>query len=139
MDWNECINKRIAKKKQIDEELIKSLIQQSNKKYKAYEKLKIEEDLVEVQFILVYDYLREILEALALKKGYKIENHEAYTPFLKEICNKEEESAKFDRLRFLRNGVQYYAKTLFIEEGKKLIKEALDLAKHIKEEYFYEK
>ena len=53
-----------------------------------------------------------LLEALALKNGYKIYNHECYTSFLKEVLHNGVLAEKFDPVRLIRNSINYYGKRL---------------------------
>ena len=82
-----------------------------------------------------YDVLRAITEAIAALDGYKVYSHEAFTYYLKE--NKKEENAalKFDRLRKLRNNVNYYGKTISKEESKEHKEEILKLVKALEHKY----
>ena len=139
MDWKDCIKKRIAKEINPDLDLIKSLIKTSNNKLKSEEKLKLDDLTSSSKISLTYDSLREILEALAIKKGYKIYNHECYTCFLKEILNESMKGDEFDELRKIRNDINYYGKEISIPETeeylhriKKLRKEILKLLEQTK-------
>jgi len=81
-----------------------------------------------------YDSLRTILEAIALKKGYKIYEHEAYKFFLKEI-GEEDISEKFDRFRKIRNSINYYAKEIPTEEAEEIIEEIKNLIKYLTKKF----
>lgn len=81
-----------------------------------------------------YDSLRTILEAIALKKGYKIYEHEAYKFFLKEI-REEDISEKFDRFRKIRNSINYYAKAIPAEEANEIVEEMKNLIKYLTEKF----
>lgn len=70
---------------------------------------------------LLYDSLRELLEALAIKNGYKIYNHECYTYFLKEIMHEGSKGDEFDGLRKIRNNINYYGKELSLDESKDIL------------------
>ncbi len=136
MDWKECIKKRIVKEVAIDLELIESLIKTSNNKMKSEEKLKLDDSTSGSKISLAYDSLRELLEALAIKKGYKIYNHECFTCFLKEVLNESIKGDEFDELRKIRNSINYYGKEILIRETeevlqrmKKFREEILDLLK----------
>lgn len=63
-----------------------------------------------------YEALREICEAICAKNGYKVYSHEAYTSYLEEHLKEERISIQFDRLRKLRNGVNYYGEFVSVEE-----------------------
>ena len=120
MDWNECIKKRIAKSVKEDLNLIKSA------KEIASIKIQSADSLLDGFYIgkvtLLYDALREYLECLAIKNGYKIYNHECYTAFLREILGLSKEADIFDRLRKTRNSINYYGKMLTKEEADEVIK-----------------
>ena len=81
---------------------------------------------------LAYDSLRELLEALSLKKGYKIYNHECYTTFLKEILNENSKAEEFDNLRKIRNAINYYGKDVSIQNTKNILNRIKKLKKQIK-------
>jgi len=131
MDFNECLKKRIAKEVKEDKELITSLIKTSQNKFDSNKKLELSEVTSSSKISLLYDSLREILEALAIKKGYKIYNHECYTYFLKEILNESSKGDEFNELRKIRNNINYYAKEASIEEAKEIIQRIKTLREEI--------
>ena len=128
MDWKECCDKKIAKNVKLDKNLINSLKKTSENKLKSSEELILNEINAASKVSLAYDSLRELLEALSLKKGYKIYNHECYTAFLKEIIGESEKGEEFDKIRIERNAINYYAKEISLEEAKDLI----DKIKHLR-------
>ena len=130
MDFNECLKKRIAKEVNEDKELIASLIKTSQNKFDSEKKLELSEVTSSSKISLLYDSLRELLEALAIKNGYKIYNHECYTYFLKEILNESIKGDEFDELRKIRNSINYYAKDISVEEAK----DVLERIKKLREE-----
>ncbi len=130
MEWRECIKKRISKKASRDENLIRSLIESASQKSLA-EKF-LPNKFPEPKISLQYDALRTLLEALALKQGYKIYNHECYTAFLKEIMKDTATGDKFDEFRKLRNAINYYGKAISESEAKEVIKNLKSLIKLIK-------
>lgn len=131
MDFDECLKKKIAKEVKADEELIASLIKTSKNKLYSEEKLELSEMTLSSKISLLYDSLRELLEALAIKNGYKIYNHECYTYFLKEIMNESVKGDEFDELRKIRNAVNYYAKDIDVREGKTVLERMKTLRKRI--------
>lgn len=122
MDWTECCNKRIAKNIRPDGGMIISLIKTSKNKLESQEKLLMNEVTAASKLTLAYDSLRELLEALALKQGYKIYNHECYSAFLKEIIIKSDKGDEFDEIRKIRNDVNYYGKDISIKEAEDVIR-----------------
>jgi len=81
---------------------------------------------------ICYEFLREALEALSIKKGYKIYNHDCYTAFLKEIAGKENMSLQFDRYRKIRNRINYYGKEIEPKDAEKIKKEIFTLISEIR-------
>ncbi|HLE07057.1 MAG TPA: hypothetical protein VI933_00365 [archaeon] len=121
MDWEECCGKLLSKSVRPDFGMIKSLIKSSENKLKSEMKLEMSEVTAVSKLSLAYDSLRELLEALALKKGYKVYNHECYTAFLKEIMKESSKGDEFDFIRRARNSVNYYGKEISAEESKTII------------------
>jgi len=115
------LGKRIAKITSSDENLIKSLIEMSNIKEKIVNSAKMDETTISAYFPLAYDSLRELIEVLALKKGFKIYNHECYTAFLKEIIKEPRMGEEFDEVRRVRNSINYYGKRISMRDFKKLM------------------
>lgn len=119
MDWKECLKQRIVKKTKEDKNLAKSLLETAEIKLKSADSLADEFFISKIS--LLYDSLREILEALAIKKGFKIYNHECYVAFLKEIIGLSREADIFNDLRKTRNDINYYGKKLEKEEAEVII------------------
>jgi len=131
MDWKECFDKKIAKSVEPDEDLITSLKQTSENKLKSSEELIMNEINAGSKVSLSYDSLRELLEALTLKKGYKIYNHECYVAFLKEVMNESEKGDEFNDIRIVRNSINYYGKDISIEEANSIIERTKELRSFI--------
>lgn len=121
MNWEECKIKRLVKETRTDFQLINSLLNQSKKKLITDNFSPLNEDTISTKFCNNYDSLREVLEAVALSRGFKIYNHECFTGFLREVLGLEKESFVFDNLRKIRNSVNYYGEDISIDEGKNLI------------------
>lgn len=68
-------------------------------------------------------------------KGYKIYSHEAFTPFIEDILKDKILSIKFDRLRKIRNGLNYYGKSIELKEAEEIIKDLKKLIAQIKHNY----
>ena len=130
MDFSGCLKKRIAKEVGEDKELIASLLKTSRNKFDSEKKLELSEVTSISKISLLYDSLRELLEALAIKNRYKIYNHECYTYFLKEIFNENAKGEEFDDLRKIRNSINYYAKDISVKEAK----DVLERLKRLREE-----
>ncbi len=84
-----------------------------------------------------YDVLRSILEAISAIDGFKIYAHEAFTFFLREK-NEEIFAEKFDRFRRIRNSINYYGKSIGIEEAKETSEEIKQVIKLLIDKYLRE-
>lgn len=127
MDWKDCCNKRIVKDVKPDVDMIKSLTKSSKNKLDSEFKLEMNDVTAASKLSLAYDSLRELLEALALNKGYKVYNHECYSAFLKEIMGESDKGDEFDDIRKIRNSVNYYGKDIPVVETEKIIKRITEL------------
>jgi len=135
MDWQECKDKKFIKEVNIDKNLIDSLIKSSKNKLISNEKLELDQTTASTKISIIYESLREILEALAIKKGFKIYNHECFCAFLNEIYKDNLSSTEFDKFRKIRNQINYYGKDIPIKEAEILIKEIILLRKRITKNY----
>ncbi len=135
MDWQECIDSGMAKKINPDKEMVNSLLSSADKRIKSADLLKTDNITANSKLSLSYDALREVLEALAIKQGYKIYNHECYTCFLREILKASIEAEEFDSLRRIRNKINYYGKELSINESDELIKKIKSLRNIVIKKY----
>lgn len=131
MDWEECCSKRIVKDVKPDIGMIGSLAKSSKNKLESESKLAMSSVTASSKLSLAYDSLRELMEALALKNGYKVYNHECYTAFLKEIVKESGIGDEFDDIRKVRNSVQYYGKEILPEEASKIIARAQKLRRFV--------
>lgn len=136
MDWEECNNKKLVKPARVDKNLISSLIKSSKNKIVSANGMRLDGITASSKIILTYDSLREILEALALKNGFKVYNHECFCSFLKEVCKEEKFSIEFNEFRKIRNKINYYAEEVSIEDALILIEEMTKLRNEVFNKYF---
>lgn len=127
MDWEECNEKKLVKEIKADLNLFASLIKSSKNKLESNKRLELDETTASTKISLAYDSLREILEAIAIKKGFKIYNHKCFCGFLDEICGERALSREFDKFRKIRNSINYYGEDVPIEEARIIIKEINEL------------
>ena len=121
MRFEDFIKNGKVRKTSFDKGLFHSLIRTSEMDLKYLDSVKINNFSCRKTMSNYYDVMRSYLEALGLKKGYKIYSHEAFTFFLKMI-NEDILAIKFDRMRKIRNGINYYGEDIAIEEVKENIK-----------------
>jgi len=134
MDLTECYRKGLIKKISVDEDLIKSLIEMSDIKEAAVKTAKITEKNVSAYVSLAYDSLREILESICISKGYKVLSHICIGELLrKELENFDYD--EFDRMRYIRNGINYYGTKVDFEQGKEIINKIFSMKKKLFEKY----
>ena len=133
MDWVSCKKGDLAKEIKIDKNLIIALIKSSSKKLHTQDLFELNDDTASSKISLVYEGVRELLEALAISKGYKIYNHECYCAFLKEILFESRLGSKFNDFRKLRNAINYYGKDLSMKEAKIVLDDMLIFIGKIKD------
>ena len=136
MDWREGISKGFVKETKTDENLVNSLVKTSNNKVETNNRLELDETSASTKVSIIYESLREILEAFAIKKGFKIYNHECFIPFLDEICDNKSFSREFDRFRRIRNQINYYGRIVPVNEVEIIINEICLLRNKLLKQYF---
>ncbi|MBS3117097.1 hypothetical protein J4421_05890 [Candidatus Woesearchaeota archaeon] len=125
MDWKAGVKTRTAKEAKQDLNLIQSTKEIADIKITSANFLP--KELFIGKITLLYDALREYLESIALTHGYKIYNHECYTPFLKEVLHLPREADLFDKLRKVRNAINYYGRKVSKEEAENILKDLVYL------------
>ncbi|MCF7866887.1 hypothetical protein K9L67_06125 [Candidatus Woesearchaeota archaeon] len=131
MDFKECKKQNIVKEVSIDKNKIQSIKNIAKQKMISADYLPKEHSIAKIT--LLYDALRELLEANALERGYKIYKHECYTAFLKEILKKSRQGDEFDKLRKIRNGINYYGQEVNTEEAQQIITNLKELIEEFTE------
>jgi len=132
MKFEDFIKEGKVRKATPDKLMIKSIIKNTFEDLKFLEQTKLTELSKRKLVTNYYDSLRSLLEAKAILQGYKIYSHEAFSFFLKEKLNQEVLSIKFDRLRKIRNGLNYYGKSLQLKEAEDIIEDLKELIEQIK-------
>jgi hypothetical protein len=138
MKFEEYIKKKLVRKTTIDKQLIKSLIQTAESDLIFFKESKITENSARKIVSNYYDILREILEAIANKDGYKFYSHEAFTNYLKELKSEISIANKFDRFRIIRNNINYYGLEITVEEAEEYKKDLLEIINTLKKKYLKE-
>lgn len=133
MDFTQCKRNGFVKQVNADYNLMESLKVSSGKKMYSQKLLILNDYTSTSKITLAYDALRELLEALAIAKGYKIYNHECYTPFLKEIIKESGLGDKFDKLRKIRNDINYYGKDISADGAGVILNDIITLIEEINE------
>lgn len=134
MDLDECFRKGLIKKTNKDRELVKSLVEMSRIKEIAVKTAKINNMNISAYVSLAYDSLREILEALCIMKGYKVLSHICIGELLKNILE-DFDYEEFDRLRWIRNSINYYGEKVEFDQGKEIIEKIFLIKRKILKKY----
>ena len=130
MDLDECFRKGLIKKTKKNKELVKSLIEMLRIKERAVKTANINEINISAYVSLAYDALREMLEALCILNGYKVLSHICIGELLKNIL-KDFDYNEFDRLRWIRNSINYYGEKIDFKQGKEIINKTFNIKKNI--------
>ena len=134
MKFEEYIAKGDVRKGERDTQKAAAMIKMSERSLATAAQIEINDTTASIIFTISYDALREILEAMCLMQGYKVYSHEAYTAYL-ESLHEEKIAVQFDRLRKLRNGVNYYGKPVLTEVAKSAKEQCRQLCQELKEKY----
>ncbi len=134
MDLDDCYQKGFIKKTRIDNEHSRSLIEMARSKEIAVQTAIITETTISAYVSLAYDSLREVLEVVCISKGYKVTSHICIGELLRSLDSSFPFS-DFDRLRYIRNGINYYGTKIGLSEGKEIIRKTFTLKSKVIETY----
>ncbi len=134
MDLAECYSKGFVKKTKIDAGLIMSLIEMSDIKELTVNSANLNGVNISAYVSMAYDSLRELLEAICISKGYKVLSHLCLGELLKTLI-RDFNFSEFDRMRYIRNGINYYGTKVEFSQGKEIIKKMFSMKKSIFDKY----
>ncbi len=134
MDLEECFRKGMIKKTKPDRELALSLIEMSRIKELAVKTAKINKTNISAYVSLAYDSLREVLDALCILNGYKVLSHICIGELLKKMLD-DFDYEEFNRLRWIRNSINYYGEKVEFVQGKEIINKTFRIKKKILDLY----
>jgi len=134
MDLDECFRKGLIKKTRVDDNLIRSLIEMANIKEMTVKTAQINEQNISAYVTLAYDSLREVLEAICISHGYKVISHICIAELLKSIIE-DFDYDEFDRLRYIRNSINYYGIKVEFAQGKEIINKIFSMKNKLIEKY----
>jgi len=129
--WGECLNYSSAIKITPDKEKSKSLIETAEDRIK-YSMRELTEKNANYVFEDYYSSVLELLHALVLLDGYKVNNHVCLGFYIKDALKKDEMFRLFDDCRYKRNSLVYYGKRMDFETAKDSIEKAKRLLKELK-------
>ena len=137
MEFEDFIEQGKVRKGGSDISKVRSLLETSNNHLLFLKNQKIDEISAGSILVTYYEALREIVEAICLKEGFKVYSHEAFTSFLKDK-NEDSASVKFDNLRKLRNSINYYGEKVSTSEVESAKIEIVKLIHILKNKYLME-
>ena len=128
--WDECCFNSHAITISADGQKAKSLVETAKARVDFIKKSVIDGANARFVFEAYYTSAVEMLHALTILEGFKVENHICLGFYIRDILKNEELFLAFDRCRFNRNSVVYYGKAidketaiLSIAKAKKVMQE----------------
>ena len=135
--WGECLDYNSAIKITPDKEKSASLIEIAEDRIISSLR-ELNEKNANYVFEDYYSSILELLHALVLLDGYKVNNHICLGYYLRDVLKNDEMFRLFDDCRFKRNSLVYYGKRMDIETAKDAIEKAKKLMNKLKS-IIYEK
>ena len=129
--WDECLNYSSAVKITPDKEKAASLIETAQDRIKFSIK-KLSEKNANYAFEGYYSSILEIIHAIVILDGYKVNNHICLGYYLRDVLKNDELFRLFDDCRFKRNSLVYYGNKMDFETAKDSIEKAKRLIKELK-------
>jgi len=134
MDLKECFDKGLIKKVSPNFALVRSLVEMANIKEQTVKNAKIDSVNISAYVALAYDALREVLEAICISRGFKVLSHICIGELLKTLLE-DFDHMTFDRLRYIRNSINYYGVKVELNEGLEFINHIFRMKKSLITKY----
>ena len=122
-NFENSLREGFVKKVAVNTLRAKSLIQSSHEAIESAQSIPFEERKLKTIFRELYEGLREFCDALGYFRGYKFLSHEAITHFISDILHEQSLAMHFDRLRKIRNGINYYGESVAPETVQEALRE----------------
>ncbi|MBI4452858.1 hypothetical protein HY637_05490 [Candidatus Woesearchaeota archaeon] len=129
--WTECLNYSSAIKITPDKEKAESLIETAESRIQVSTK-ELTEKNANFVFEDYYSSILELVHAVVILDGYKVNNHICLGYYIRDILKNEDLFRLFDDCRFKRNSLVYYGKRMDFETAKDSIEKAKRLVKELK-------
>ncbi|MEK6905880.1 MAG: hypothetical protein AABX24_05760 [Nanoarchaeota archaeon] len=129
--WAECIESTSSLKVSPDPAKVKSLIDTAKGRIEFLKSSSLAENSANYVFEGHYSSALEMLHALVLLKGYKVNNHLCLGYYLRDILKNDVLFRTFDDCRYKRNSLVYYGRKMDFETAKVSIEKCLRLIKEI--------
>lgn len=119
MSFVQSLQEGYATKVPADKIRAKSLLKSSEDALLAVKEISLKEHNYASILRELYESLHQYCEALGYLKGYKFASHEVITSFLADMLKESDLALQFDRYRKLRNGINYYGRSVSKETVEK--------------------
>jgi uncharacterized protein (UPF0332 family) len=129
--WRDCLDSNSSIKITPDKGKAKSLIETAEGRIE-FSKAEVNSSTCNYIFENYYSSILELVHALTLFDGFKINNHICLGYYLKDILNREDLFRIFDDCRYKRNSLVYYGKRMDLETCRESIEKALKLIKELR-------
>ena len=129
--WNECLNYNSSIKVTPDKEKSKSLIETAEERI-GFSARELTGKNANFVFEGYYSSILEMIHALVILDGYKVNNHVCLGYYLRDVLKNDELFRLFDDCRFKRNSLVYYGKRMDFETAKDAIEKAKRLINDLK-------
>ena len=134
MNFNDFIREGKVRLGEKDTQRAKALVKMAESNYSVISTLPLTTHSASTVFSILYESLRQCIEAMGLLEGYTVYSHEAFTFYLQEK-HEEKAAALFDRYRRLRNGIHYYGKAVPLEVVEQAKIEVKRISEELKRKY----
>lgn len=118
--WQECIRSYASLKVTPDKEKARSLRETAEGRLSVLSK-EVNEKNINYIFEDYYSSILEMIHAIVLLEGYKVENHICLGYYIRDILKREDLFRFFDDCRYKRNSLIYYGKRMDFDTAKEAI------------------
>lgn len=131
-NWNDCLFSNSSIKITPDKAKAMSLIETADGRICMYTSNDLNEQTANYVFEGYYSSVLELLHAVVLLEGYKVNNHVCLGFFLRDVLDKEDLFLIFDDCRYKRNSLVYYGQKLDFATAIESIKNVNELISKLK-------
>ena len=130
--WEDCFESISSLSVSKDKAKVKSLMDTADARILFLKDNDIKDTNINFIFEGYYSSILELLHALVLSEGFKVNNHICLGYFLRDVLNRPDLFRIFDDCRYKRNSLIYYGKKMDFEVANSSIQKSFKIINEIK-------
>lgn len=136
MDFDSYVKNGLVEKVNVDKKISKNVYELARKKIAVQPYIPLNEEHSEVKFVLFFDCVTQLIDSIALEKGYKINFVDGYSIFLKDVLKESVLSNRMSLLIGTYKSMKFQGERISTVKFADLLSNIMEIISFIGDKYF---